>query len=148
MISKMDSNPIIVWFRRDLRVGDNPALLYACRSGRPVVPLYISDWEGDDPWAPGAAGRWWLRRSLTALDASLSARGASLKTVRGEPAEVLVEIAQALGAEEVVWNRLYEPYTRSLDQLVMTALERKGVRWRSFNAGLLFEPEEPSLQLR
>jgi deoxyribodipyrimidine photo-lyase len=138
----MESTPIIVWFRRDLRVGDNPALSYAFRSGRPVVPLYISGWEDDDSWAPGVAGRWWLRRSLVALGVSLSAKGAPLRTVRGRPEEVLVEIARTLGAEEVVWNRLCEPYTRDLDHLVATALERNGVRWRSFNAGLLFEPDE------
>ena len=33
--------PVIVWFRRDLRLSDNPALNWAVKSGKPVIALYI-----------------------------------------------------------------------------------------------------------
>ncbi|MFG6528144.1 deoxyribodipyrimidine photo-lyase, partial [Sulfitobacter sp. M23508] len=36
-----DNSPIIMWFRRDLRLSDHPALTAACQSGRPVIPLFI-----------------------------------------------------------------------------------------------------------
>ena len=54
---------VIVWFRRDLRMADNPALAAAAASGEPVIPLYLHD----EANAPGAASRWWLRLSA-ALD--------------------------------------------------------------------------------
>ena len=137
----MGHRPIIVWFRRDLRVGDNPALLHAARAGGPVVPVYAADWERDDNWAPGRAGRWWLERSLESLAESLEALGAPLVTLSGGAVEALVSLAQAVGAGQVVCNRLYEPYSVALDRQVATALERAGVEFTSFNAGLLFEPE-------
>jgi deoxyribodipyrimidine photo-lyase len=138
----MGQRPIIVWFRRDLRVSDNPALLHAARRGSPVVPVFAADWEAGDKWAPGPAGRWWLERSLGSLADSLEALGAPLVTFSGAPAEGLLALAQAVGAGEVVCNRLYEPYSVELDRQVSAALERAGVGFTSFNAGLLFEPED------
>lgn len=41
--SKAGSDAVIVWFRKDLRIADNPALRHAAESGRPVIPLYILD---------------------------------------------------------------------------------------------------------
>jgi deoxyribodipyrimidine photo-lyase len=137
----VDANSIIVWFRRDLRVADNPALLYAARSGQPVVPLYVAGWEDEDAWAPGAVGRWWLQRSLGHLKASLSSLGAPLCVAHGKADEVIPRLARMWGAEEVVWNRLYEPYVHALDLRVADSLEKEGLRARTFNAGLLFEPE-------
>jgi deoxyribodipyrimidine photo-lyase len=138
----MISDPIIVWFRRDLRIADNPALLYAAGSGQPVLPLYAAGWEDGDRWAPGKAGRWWLDQSLRRLAASLASRGAPLHTLCGRVDEELPLLAREIGAREVVWNRLYEPYARQLEGRVAAALERDGVRWRAFDAGLLFDPEK------
>ena len=138
---RMDSDPIIVWFRRDLRIADNPALLYAAHHGQPVLPLYVGDWEDGDRWAPGKAGRWWLEQSLRQLAASLASRGARLCTLCGNAEEELPRLAREIGAREVVWNRLYEPYPRELERRVAAGLERDGVRWRAFDAGLLFDPD-------
>ena len=137
----MGSDPIIVWFRRDLRMADNPALLHAAQDGSPVVPVYLADWEQGDEWAPGAAGRWWLERSLARFTADLAFQGASLRAVPGDPQEVLPKLARDIGARQVVWNRLYEPRSRDLDGRVATALGREGVASRAFGAALLFEPD-------
>ncbi len=52
---------ILFWFRRDLRLADNPALFEACQQGQ-VLPVYIFD---DDPQGGiGAAQQWWLHHSL------------------------------------------------------------------------------------
>jgi deoxyribodipyrimidine photo-lyase len=137
----MTDRPIIVWFRRDLRVADNPALLRAAGSGAPVVPVYAMDWELADRWKPAGAGRWWLERSLESLSASLAGLGAPLLTLKGPAEEAIPGLARTIGATEVVWNRLYEPYSRDLDLRVAAALRKDGVAGHSFNAGLLFEPE-------
>ncbi|MBM3523756.1 MAG: deoxyribodipyrimidine photo-lyase [Alphaproteobacteria bacterium] len=68
--------PIIVWFRQDLRLTDNPALRAV--GDRPVVALYIHDEAGAGRWAPGGASRWWLHHSLEALAAALAAAGVEL----------------------------------------------------------------------
>ena len=58
------SAPILLWFRQDLRLADNPALAQAAESGKPILPLYILDEKTPGDWAPGGAGRWWLHLSL------------------------------------------------------------------------------------
>mgnify|MGYP003335755971 CR=1 FL=1 len=68
------SEPVIVWFRRDLRLSDQAALAAAAREG-PVVPVYVLDDETPRHRAMGGASRWWLHHSLKRLDESLRAKG-------------------------------------------------------------------------
>lgn len=65
----------IVWFRRDLRTTDNPALLRAVAAGGPVLPVFVWSPAEDGDWRPGRASRWWLRRSLERLDEDLRRLG-------------------------------------------------------------------------
>lgn len=138
----MENKTTIVWFRRDLRLTDNPAVEHAARAGGMVLPVYLLDWEGGDPWAPGRAARWWLDLSLARLAERLKAEGVRLVMVGGHPVEALCRFAADHGAAEVVWNRLYEPHSRTLEMEMEAALRREGVEARSFGAALLFEPEE------
>jgi deoxyribodipyrimidine photo-lyase len=55
-----DGDTAIVWVRRDLRLTDNPALHAACERARNVVVVYVDAQQDEQPWAPGAASRWWL----------------------------------------------------------------------------------------
>ncbi|MGH8519148.1 MAG: deoxyribodipyrimidine photo-lyase, partial [Panacagrimonas sp.] len=97
----------LVWFRRDLRLADNPALCAAIERHERVVCVYVHDPDAEAPWAPGAASRWWLHHSLAALEASLRERGAAL-VIRQGPAMVrLRSLVKECGAEAVYWNRLY-----------------------------------------
>jgi deoxyribodipyrimidine photo-lyase len=138
----MSGRPTIVWFRRDLRLSDNPALTAAALKGGPVIPVYLADWQRGDPWAPGAAARWWLAASLSRLAEDLARWGAPLRIVEGEPVSALAGLACAAGAGEVVWNRLHEPFGWELSRRVEASLRGSGVASRSFAGGLLFEPEE------
>ena len=65
----MPEAPILVWFRRDLRLADNPALAAAAASLRPIVPVYVRDDAAAGGWAPGGASRCWLHHSLASLRA-------------------------------------------------------------------------------
>ena len=123
----------IVWFRQDLRISDNPALAAAAKRGR-VVPLYILDENGRRP--PGAASRWWLHHSLTALAKSLG----GLVLRRGDPTAIVPVVAKAAGADRVMWNRGTEPDTVARDQAVLKALTDAGITVESFNGNLLHEP--------
>jgi len=135
----MTEAPIILWFRQDLRLADNPALRLACDSGRPVVLLYVlADAADGRPW--GGASRWWLELSLRALDLSLGALGARLVLRRGDPVSVVEAMAREVGATDVVWNRVYGGAAQARDAALMARLTENGVRARSCNASLLLEP--------
>ncbi|PKP89414.1 MAG: deoxyribodipyrimidine photolyase, partial [Alphaproteobacteria bacterium HGW-Alphaproteobacteria-16] len=72
----------LLWFRRDLRLSDQAALIAAAGEG-PVVPVYVLDDETPKHRAMGGASRWWLHHSLKALDASLKEKGSRLILRRG-----------------------------------------------------------------
>ena len=130
--------PLIVWFRRDLRLADNPALHAATASGRAIIPLYILDETG--PWAWGGASRWWLHESLKSLQADLAKLGAPLVLRRGKAAKVIADITAETKAAGVVWNRVYEPAAIARDKVIKAALKKAGISAESFNGALLFEP--------
>lgn len=123
----------IVWFRRDLRLCDNPALLTAAKRG-PVLPVFILD--PADP--PGGAARWWLSRSLRALAKSLG----FLWVAKGDPAEILPSLVEAVDAEAVYWNRIWEPDRAGRDMLVARALKLSHMAAVSFDTGVLLTPDK------
>ncbi len=127
----------IVWFRADLRLDDNPALAEAIRSGS-VIPLFI--WSDEEPWALGAASRWWLHQSLVQLDKQLHRVGSRLIVRRGEALGVLKELLNETGDGAVYWNRRYEPALLERDRSVKAALTEAGIEVKSFNGSLLYEP--------
>jgi deoxyribodipyrimidine photo-lyase len=132
----------LVWFRRDLRLADNPALAAAVARGGPVVAFYALDDQEAGRWAPGGASRWWLHGSLGALAADLAARGGGLILRRGPAEAVIAALLDETGAESVFWNRRYEPWAVARDERIKAALKRRGIAATSFNAALLAEPWE------
>jgi len=132
--------PVLVWFRQDLRVADNPALLAAAATGAPVIPLYILDEKTPGVRAIGAASRWWLHGSLTSLSEDLHRLGSPLVLRCGPSGAVLAEVLAQTGARTVYWNRCYEPYAIARDRQIKTRLRDNGIETQSFNASLLFEP--------
>jgi deoxyribodipyrimidine photo-lyase len=133
------SAPVIVWFRRDLRLSDNPALADAVASGRPIIPLYILD-DTPELRAPGGASNWWLGKSLARLAADLEALGSRLILRRGVAASALAALVAETGASKVVWNRLYDPGLTDRDAALKASLKGDGVAVESFNGSLLSEP--------
>ncbi len=133
--------PCLVWFRLDLRLLDHAALTAAAERG-PVVPVFIWAPEEEGAAAPGAASRWWLHQSLTALEASLRARGSRLVIRRGPALGALRALARETGAKSVYWSRRYEPSLIARDAKVKEALRADGLAVESSNSALLFEPWE------
>ena len=89
-------SPVIHWFRQDLRLADNPALHAAAGQGA-VIPVFILDDESPGKWKPGAASRWWLHKSLEALEASLAKRGSQLILRRGNAAKSIPALVRETG---------------------------------------------------
>ena len=141
---RVSSSPLIVWFRQDLRLADNPALLAAGATGRPLIPLYI--WDEAPAWPPGGASKWWLHGSLEKLAAALAKRGAPLTLRRGQAAAALDQVIAETGAGGVYWNRCYEPAVIRRDSAIKLALAARGLTAESFNGALLFEPWELKTQ--
>jgi deoxyribodipyrimidine photo-lyase len=132
----------VVWFRNDLRLADNPALIAAVARGGPVVPIFVWSPEEEGRWPPGAASRWWLHQSLGCLDADLRKRGSRLVIGRGPSLENLAQLLKATGADAVYWNRRYEPAIVDRDRHVEQSLRRAGVHVEAFAGNLLFEPSQ------
>jgi deoxyribodipyrimidine photo-lyase len=131
--------PAIVWFRRDLRLEDNPALVCAAASGRPVIPVFVLE-QAASVRPLGGASRWWLDKSLRALAAGLERRGLRLVLLRGEAGAVVQRLAEETGAAAVYWNRLYEAPEIARDTALKSDLRSQGLEVESFNASLLNEP--------
>jgi deoxyribodipyrimidine photo-lyase len=133
-------NPVIVWFRDDLRLADNPALHAAVATKRPLVCVYIHDEKTRGMRSLGGAARWWLHGSLQALDESLTKHGGRLTILRGPSIDTLQSLATAVGAQCVYWNRRYDKPGREIDTAVTAALEKHKIEAASFNGRLLNEP--------
>src|SRR4051812_25290389 len=106
---KSDSRSILLWFRRDLRLEDNPSLQFAVESGLNIIPIYIHSPDEDGDWGPGGATKWWLAQSLRVLDADLRERGARLVLRSGPALKILRSLVRETQAVTVVWARRYEP---------------------------------------
>src|SRR5262245_24492831 len=135
-----NNTPTLLWFRQDLRLEDNAALLAAVERGKPVIPVFIWSPQEEKPWPPGAAARWWLHQSLGKLQAALAKRGSNLVLRSGPTGTALERLVYETRAGAIYWNRRYEPSVVQRDSNLNDALRRVGIAVESFNGNLLFEP--------
>ena len=135
------AQPVIVWFRNDLRLADHPALAAAAEVGAPILPLYILDDATPKRWRMGGASRWWLHESLTTIAKDLAKRGGRLCLRRGEAPKVLSALLAETGASGVYATCGYEPWEPALQQAAAHACRAAGAEFRVFSGRLLFEPE-------
>jgi deoxyribodipyrimidine photo-lyase len=116
--------PVVLWFRRDLRLGDHAALLEASRHSKHVLALYVLD---DALLKPGGAPRTaFLYGCLEKLNEQLGGR---LMLVRGEPAAEVVRAARSVGAAAVHVSTDCGPYGRRRDASVAKALADNNIDW-------------------
>jgi len=134
------SAPVIVWFRKDLRLEDNLALACAAESGLPVLPVYILEPASSGNGPLGAAQAWWLHHSLKQLAAALERKGSSLTLRRGAADEVLGALIAETDATRVFWNRRHDPNGIAVDSALKEELTRTEITVRSFSGQLLHEP--------
>ncbi|MFB9823470.1 cryptochrome/photolyase family protein [Halobaculum roseum] len=131
----------LFWHRRDLRVADNRGLAAAADAtgnDGAVVPVFVFD---DDVLAHGAPPRVrFMLDALAALRDDYRERGSDLVVARGDPAEVLPELADEFGAEAVVWNEDYSGLARERDARVRVALDAAGVARETHHDAVHHEP--------
>ncbi len=131
--------PVILWFRNDLRLSDHATLQAALATGQPVLPVYILDDTAQAAWAHGAASRWWLHHSLTALARDLTQRGACLVLRRGPTQTVLPHLIQETGATAVFTGGSPDPSARQLDTALAASLQP--IRLHRMRTTMLFHPD-------
>lgn len=121
----MSGNSAIVWFRRDLRLADNPALAAAVKSSRSIVPVFVLDDRTKYCWDTGGASRWWLHYSLEALEEALRKIGGFLVLRRGDSEAELARLIEECGATELHYSRGSGPEAKALEQRIENHLGDK-----------------------
>jgi deoxyribodipyrimidine photo-lyase len=121
--------PMILWFKRDLRIADHPALARAAAMG-PVLPVYVAEppvWQADD-----ASRRQWafVAESLAELRGALGRLGQPLIVRMGEAVPVLAALAEATGAREIFSHQeTGTSLTFARDRAVAAWARAVGIRW-------------------
>ena len=133
----MADAPLVLWFRRDLRLADQPMLAAAAATGRPLVPLFILDPETE---ALGAAPKWRLGLAVEAFAAALKAAGSRLCLRRGPALAVIEALLAETGATGVRWTRLWAPDWRARDEGVRAALTARGIEVATCGGHTIHEP--------
>lgn len=125
-----------MWFRRDLRLDDNPAWAAATASCDAVLAVFVLD-----PRLLGRAGPHrtaQLLADLAALDRALRERaGSGLHVRRGDPAEVLPGLAGEIGAGTAFWNSDVTPFAAARDEAILRTI---GIPVETFAGSLVHAP--------
>lgn len=136
----MSPSPAIMWFRRDLRLSDNPALAAAISTaGSRVICVYIRE-TNDSLREMGGASKWWLDKSLRSLSADIAALGGRLILRTGDANPELKAIQDETGAQAVFWNRRYDLAGREIDAAIKSDFKAADISVESFNGSVLTEP--------
>ena len=128
----------IMWFRQDLRLNDNPAIIEANNSGLKILPVYILDDINSSNWKIGSASRWWLNESLKKLNDSLNH---NLCFMSGDSVKCLNNLISTYNVKSVYFNKCYEPWRIQSDEKIINFLSNKDINTFQLNGSLLFEPE-------
>ena len=134
----MSNNINILWFRKDLRLIDNPALVEANLNAE-IIPIFILDDTNPKENKMGAASRVWLYHSLKSLNISLQKK---INFYSGDPVKIISELINNYNINGVYWNRCYEPWEIRRDKKIKDLLKIKKVKAKSFNGSLIREPWE------
>lgn len=134
----MSSTSGLVWFRRDLRLEDNPAWAAATSEHEVVTALFVLDTALFDRASSRRAAR--LLGDVAALDEALALHGGRLLVRVGDPTSIVPGEAQRLGVGAVHCNRDVTPYSGSRDAAVEAALSKLGIDWVPEWGTLVHEP--------
>nr|AXE72850.1 6-4 photolyase [Chlamydomonas sp. ICE-L] len=130
----------IVWFRKGLRLHDNPALIEACRGAAHVYPIFILDPHFRSAGYKVGVNRFkFLMQSLTDLNDSFEARGSRLLVLRGKPEDVLPQVFKDWQVDELCYEVDTEPYAVLRDAHVSSLAKAANVEVKSFVSHTLYD---------
>jgi deoxyribodipyrimidine photo-lyase len=134
--------PIIVWFRRDLRVDDHAALWHATRTGAPIVPLFIFDTSIIRSLSSDGAAFDFQADALRELADKLTRLGGNLLLRHGTATQVHRELIREFHPSALYYNQDYEPSAQKRDADVERLYRASGIDVVAFKDLLLLEPAE------
>ncbi|CAN9499246.1 unnamed protein product [Ophioblennius macclurei] len=150
--------PVLLWFRRDLRLCDNPALIGSLELGAPVIPIFI--WSPEEEEGPGVtvamggACKYWLHQALSRFRTSLEGIGTRMVFFKangdsnevGSSLRILRKLVKETRAQRLLANALYEPWLKERDDAVVSALQKEGVESTLFHSYCLRDPYSVSTE--
>ncbi len=136
----MKKDIAIIWFRQDLRLADNPALVEAFKCEK-ILPIYIFDTTLPQNEKLGSASKCWLHYALESLEKSLQANfNGNLFFYLGPPLQIFKKLLDKHNISAVYWNRMYDGYSIKRDTEIKAFLKEQNIEVESFNGSLLWEP--------
>ena len=126
---------VLHWFRQDLRLKDNPALMAA--EGQCLLPVFIQEEEMPDLYRPGSASNVWLHHSLQSLNQSLQG---NMSLYKGNLLTILQSLVEQFDIDTVTWNACYDPWRQEQDKIIQEALEGRGVTVHVPEGSTLWDP--------
>lgn len=133
----MKNDISIVWFRQDLRISDNPALLEASQVGT-ILPIYILDDCAPKPFKIGNATKVWLHHSVDKLNQSLDEK---LNIYEGDSSAIISELLKTYNITHVFWNSCYEPWHIEQENKIKSTLDKNEIHYTEFNSNYLWRPD-------
>ena len=132
----------IFWFRRDLRIDDNPGLYEALANSKNVIPIFIFDTNIIDNLPSDDNRIKFIWHSLSLLNERLKEVGSKLNVFKGNPLEVFKKIILKYRLTSVYVNRDYEKYSIKRDKEINTFLNENKIAFNLSKDHVFFEPNE------
>ncbi len=136
------NNVNIFWFRRDLRLHDNTALIEALKSELPVLPIFIFDTNIINELDNNDSRITFIYNELVKINNQLKEYHSSLKIFIGEPKKIWSEILIKFNVNKVFFNRDYEPYANQRDEKLLSFFKQENVSTLDFKDHVIFEKNE------
>ncbi|MCB6183424.1 DNA photolyase family protein [Leeia sp. TBRC 13508] len=136
------TRPVILWFRRDLRLADHAALYHAIKTNAPILPVFVFDTTILSQLSKEDRRVTFIWESCLQLHEALIKQGSKLHILQGDPRTCIPEFAQAVGATAVFCNRDYEPAAIERDQAVAEQLSTFDCLLCDFKDQVIFEKDE------
>tara|TARA_X000001036_G_scaffold439707_1_gene491862 strand:- start:3586 stop:4875 length:1290 start_codon:yes stop_codon:yes gene_type:complete len=132
----------IFWFRRDLRLEDNTALLAALKSGYKVLPIFIFDQNILSDLPKQDARLNFIHDLLTDINSRLHEFGSGVQCLFGNPLNIWIYLIETYDISSVFINKDYEPYARKRDKEIAALLSENGITFHTFKDQVIFEKNE------
>ena len=131
----------IVWFRKGLRLHDNPALHAAIKESSSVFPVFVIDPHFAKPEFVGINRYRFMLESLRDLDSSLRSKKSRLYVLKGKPEDVLPSVMKKWKIDLLTFEKDIEPYARVRDEKITRLAKSSGVKVKTFTSHTMFDPE-------
>ena len=137
----MESQRILFWYRKDLRVNDNKALIKAFALSKAITSIYILD--ETYPYDFNSNSRsWFLSESLKELNKKWEEAGSRLLIEKGSPLYLIPFVAKKINAKYIFWNKAIEPYEIERDEKIKADLQNSNIKIIDLWDHLLINPSE------